>query len=64
MRGWLNALRPRVEAPSDPGEENNRQLLERLQTIGAEHPEAVKADLTLFFINRWVDGEQNADICP
>lgn len=41
-----------------------RQLLETLQALKASHPEAVDADLTLFFIDRWVEGEREADICP
>jgi tetratricopeptide (TPR) repeat protein len=44
--------------------DKTRQLLERLQALKAAHPDAVDADLTLFFINRWVEGEQDADICP
>jgi hypothetical protein len=44
--------------------EKTRQLLERLQALKATHPEAVNADLTLFFIDRWVDGEPEANICP
>jgi tetratricopeptide (TPR) repeat protein len=41
-----------------------RQLLETLQTLKEDHPDAVNADLTLFFIDRWVDGQREADICP
>ncbi|MDJ0781292.1 MAG: tetratricopeptide repeat protein [Desulfosarcinaceae bacterium] len=44
--------------------DKTRALLETLQALAVEHPEAVNADLTLFFINRWIDGEQDADICP
>jgi len=44
--------------------DKTRQLLEALQALDAAHPDAVNADLTLFFINRWVEGEQEAGICP
>jgi tetratricopeptide (TPR) repeat protein len=44
--------------------DKTRQLLETLQALKVDHPEAVDADLTLFFIDRWVEGEQEADICP
>ncbi len=44
--------------------DKTRQLLERLQALKADHPEEVNAELTLFFINRWVEGEQDAKICP
>lgn len=44
--------------------DKTRQLLERLQALKADHPQEVSADLTLFFINRWVEGEQEANICP
>jgi tetratricopeptide (TPR) repeat protein len=44
--------------------DKTRQILERLQTLKATHPEAVDANLTLFFIDRWVEGEAEADICP
>jgi tetratricopeptide (TPR) repeat protein len=44
--------------------EKTRQLLENLQKLKTNHPEAVNADLSLFFIDRWVEGEREADICP
>lgn len=44
--------------------DKTRQLLETLQSLQAHHPEEVNAELTLFFINRWVEGEQSANICP
>jgi tetratricopeptide (TPR) repeat protein len=44
--------------------DKTRQLLETLQKLKIAHPEAVNADLTLFFIDRWVEGKQEADICP
>lgn len=44
--------------------DKTRQLLEALQSLKAHHPEEVNAELTLFFINRWVEGEQSANICP
>lgn len=44
--------------------DKTRIILERLQALKADHPEEVNAELTLFFINRWVEGEQDANICP
>jgi tetratricopeptide (TPR) repeat protein len=44
--------------------EKTRQLLEILEAIKTDHPEAVNPDVTLFFIDRWVEGEREADICP
>jgi tetratricopeptide (TPR) repeat protein len=44
--------------------DKTRQILEGLQALKAAHPEAVDANLTLFFVDRWVEGEPEADICP
>lgn len=44
--------------------DKTRHLLERLQALNAAHPEATDAGLTLFFIDRWVAGDREADICP